>query len=117
MTASESVIPFSLQFISAFLLFVLNDSVSLFLILHDCCLSNHGLLAFCFSNLKGDLSFVGRSGTAMDVRYTAHDFGEMPEEMTKHVVAFFSQNSKSVPVAKGIYIVHNSCFMYIAPLI
>eukprot|EP00105_Crassostrea_gigas_P007572 XP_011421859.1 PREDICTED: uncharacterized protein LOC105324435 isoform X8 [Crassostrea gigas] len=47
-----------------------------------------------------DLSFVGRSGTAMDVRYTAHDFGEMPEEMTKHVVAFFSQNSKSVPVAK-----------------
>lgn len=102
---------------SAFLLFVFNDSVSLFLILHDCCLSNHRLLAFCFSNLKGDLSFVGRSGTAMDVRYTAHDFGEMPEEMTKHVVAFFSQNSKSVPVAKGIYIVHNSCFMYIAPLI
>ncbi|XP_061169939.1 uncharacterized protein LOC133179172 [Saccostrea echinata] len=36
----------------------------------------------------------------MDVRYTAHDFGEMPEEMTKHVVAFFSQNSKSVPIAK-----------------
>lgn len=57
------------------------------------------------SNHKGDLSFVGRSGTAMDVRYTAHDFGEMPEETTKHVVAFFSQNSKSVPIAKGIY--HN----------
>lgn len=74
--------------------------------LHDDCLSNIVCLQFV-SNLEGDLSFVGRSGTALDVRYSAHDYGEMPEEMTKHVVAFFSQNSKSVPIAKGIYIVYH----------
>lgn len=70
-------------------MFVFNDFVFLFLILYDCCLSNYGLFVFCFFNFKGDLSFVGRSGIVMDVRYIVYDFGEMFEEMIKYVVVFF----------------------------
>ncbi|XP_060065291.1 uncharacterized protein LOC132545613 [Ylistrum balloti] len=45
---------------------------------------------------KGKLNFVGRSGTAVDVRYAAHDQGEAPETETPQVLAFYtSQNPDS----------------------
>ncbi|KAL5011451.1 hypothetical protein ScPMuIL_010002 [Solemya velum] len=37
-------------------------------------------------DILGKLDFVGRSGTALDVRYTAHDHGEMPERHTNQVL-------------------------------
>lgn len=38
----------------------------------------------------GKLTFVGRSGTGADVRYTAHQGGEMPELETPQVLAFYA---------------------------
>ncbi|XP_069129454.1 uncharacterized protein [Argopecten irradians] len=45
---------------------------------------------------QGKLNFVGRSGTAVDVRYAAHDQSEAPETETPQVLAFYtSQNPES----------------------
>ncbi|XP_021364043.1 uncharacterized protein LOC110457203 isoform X3 [Mizuhopecten yessoensis] len=47
-------------------------------------------------DILSKLNFVGRSGTAVDVRYAAHDQGEAPEVETQQVLAFYtSQNQDS----------------------
>ena len=37
----------------------------------------------------GRLNFVGRSGTALDVRYSAHPQGDQPEQHTKSVIQLY----------------------------
>ncbi|KAK6976175.1 structure-specific endonuclease subunit slx4 [Biomphalaria glabrata] len=37
-------------------------------------------------DIVGKLNFVGRSGTALDVRYSAHSYGESPEAYTKELM-------------------------------
>ncbi|XP_035828438.1 uncharacterized protein LOC101855375 [Aplysia californica] len=49
--------------------------------------------------IAGKLSFVGRSGTASDVRYAAHNRGEMPEIYTQDVVKHFSQHISPTSVS------------------
>ncbi|RUS76824.1 hypothetical protein EGW08_015410, partial [Elysia chlorotica] len=46
-------------------------------------------------DLKGNLKFAGRSGTASDVRYTAHSYGESPELHTGAVLKHISGNVSS----------------------
>ena len=54
-------------------------------------------------DILGNLNFVGRSGTALDVRYTSHGHGETPEDQTPYALAYLGNDSKqmvlqSVPV-------------------
>ncbi|XP_060596380.1 uncharacterized protein LOC132750419 isoform X2 [Ruditapes philippinarum] len=43
-----------------------------------------------FPSIKpGRLNFVGRSGTALDVRYSAHPQGDQPEQHTKSVIQLY----------------------------
>ncbi|CAG2257983.1 unnamed protein product [Mytilus edulis] len=47
------------------------------------------------------LNFVGRSGTALDVRYSSHGHGESPENTTPYVLAYLANQSlvmQSAPI-------------------
>ncbi|GFN84971.1 structure-specific endonuclease subunit slx4 [Plakobranchus ocellatus] len=46
-------------------------------------------------DIMGNLKFAGRSGTASDVRYTAHNYGESPELHTRTVLKHLSTNVNS----------------------
>lgn len=46
------------------------------------------ILCCCYFHV-GKLNFVGRSGTALDVRYSAHDQGDMPENHTKELINLY----------------------------
>ncbi|KAL3879989.1 hypothetical protein ACJMK2_032261 [Sinanodonta woodiana] len=45
-------------------------------------------------DILSKLNFVGRSGTALDVRYTAHEQGECPEKYTQQIVSLYSAYNK-----------------------
>ncbi|XP_053398553.1 uncharacterized protein LOC123556357 isoform X5 [Mercenaria mercenaria] len=45
----------------------------------------------------GKLNFVGRSGTALDVRYSAHAQGDQPEQHTKSVIQLYGMTAKDEP--------------------
>lgn len=45
---------------------------------------------------KGKLNFVGRSGTALDVRYSSHGHGESPENTTPYVLAYLANQSLGI---------------------
>ncbi|XP_076116989.1 uncharacterized protein LOC143084815 isoform X2 [Mytilus galloprovincialis] len=52
-------------------------------------------------DILGKLNFVGRSGTALDVRYSSHGHGESPENTTPYVLAYLANQSlvmQSAPI-------------------
>ncbi|CAC5422787.1 unnamed protein product [Mytilus coruscus] len=52
-------------------------------------------------DILGKLNFVGRSGTALDVRYSSHGQGESPENTTPYVLAYLANQSlvmQSAPI-------------------
>lgn len=63
------------------------------------------------SPYQGKLDFVGRSGTALDVRYTAHDHGEMPERHTNQVLNhyFYGTETESDVDENGIEYIYVLC--------
>ncbi|ESO89514.1 hypothetical protein LOTGIDRAFT_234326 [Lottia gigantea] len=53
-------------------------------------------------DIIGKMNFVGRSGTGLDVRYNAHELGEMPERKTKQVLKeAFKEGRKQTEKTKG----------------
>lgn len=50
----------------------------------------------------GKLKFVGRSGTAFDVRYSAHTQADMPEKHTKDVLHLYKSTSTDPSPYSGI---------------
>ncbi|XP_052794192.1 uncharacterized protein LOC128227574 isoform X4 [Mya arenaria] len=50
-------------------------------------------------DILSKLKFVGRSGTALDVRYAAHAQAEMPERHTRDVIRLYSSLSQQPPAA------------------
>ncbi|XP_052282684.1 uncharacterized protein LOC127879720 isoform X3 [Dreissena polymorpha] len=75
--------------------------------------SNKGDNLTAFNNFKNDhlygqdilskLKFVGRSGTALDVRYSAHAQAEEPERHTKEVIHLYNMLSNTPKTSVGDY--------------
>lgn len=52
---------------------------------------------------KGKLNFVGRSGTALDVRYSSHGSGEAPEKDTSGILAYFATESHPMGIQQQYF--------------
>ena len=65
---------------------------------------------------KGNLNFVGRSGTALDVRYTSHGHGETPEDQTPYALAYLGNDSKQMGISDVISMVFGAHNIYYTPV-